>query len=566
MRQASNAALGSIQPQNARLKQIHTSFHWLVSETSDDLLSLHKSMVWMGGASSLEVNPTSQPDMGHSQSIDGPKSSLEWGSAPQQSSQPEDVPVPDTPTEECQGSDDNAEEEDEDQTEKAAHKEHNKRKRESGDTGGVLATTASLALQALQAAACSGASAKPFPTERAGLQRAIFAALCHKTSGIPLLGPSQMLDFAKLTGFDGDESAWAEDFKLLSSVHGDGPGGCLTEAGFKAMLNDKSEDGFHCTNKELTLVLDKLVQRYALRAAAGLDDCSTTDCEESDEDKTIHHVSLVDAADLLKKAWDEQEEGQGTEDEEEDSQGEPAEEHHDSGAENREARNTRNTSKLLGRAPTSSNRYQELDIPVPAASSRATPGEGHRKGTIDRQHGTVATQDILSVVRDLLVDLGSEDSLNDKGMIPRVSRKIANEYLPETSITEILRIMVDVFANAAGSRLHRIAIVYVFHELLMQATGSARRLVAKQGAKIFLEPVAPYVTQHKPGEVTHLFKLLSLWERNGTYKVEYVKYLRKIWKPRPGNRDRHREREQRHTTEYDNRTSEPRERSRSLSV
>jgi len=51
-----------------------------------------------------------------------------------------------------------------------------------------------------------------------------------------------------------------------------------------------------------------------LRAAAGLDDCSTTDCEESDEDKTIHHVSLVDAADLLKNAWDEQEEGQGTED------------------------------------------------------------------------------------------------------------------------------------------------------------------------------------------------------------------------------------------------------------
>mmetsp|Transcript_105167 Transcript_105167/g.307394 ORF Transcript_105167/g.307394 Transcript_105167/m.307394 type:complete len:677 (+) Transcript_105167:100-2130(+) len=90
------------------------------------------------------------------------------------------------------------------------------------------------------------------------LQRSIFRALDCDRDG--RLGCAELLHFARLTGFDGPEDEWAEEYKDLCACHAGGDEGGPTLPCFRAMVDDTSDEGFHCTDKELGAVQAKLRQ------------------------------------------------------------------------------------------------------------------------------------------------------------------------------------------------------------------------------------------------------------------------------------------------------------------
>jgi len=87
---------------------------------------------------------------------------------------------------------------------------------------------------------------------------AIFRALDDSGSGY--LNSEAMKTFAVLSGFDEDDAAWREEFQLLCEDIG-----CQTSVGvdleaFERLVNDPTEGGSYCSDRELEQICEELTE------------------------------------------------------------------------------------------------------------------------------------------------------------------------------------------------------------------------------------------------------------------------------------------------------------------
>jgi len=89
--------------------------------------------------------------------------------------------------------------------------------------------------------------------KRNDLKSSIFNALDQ--DGDRRLGLLEMRRFAELSGFEGTEAEWQEEFQMLCD-----PQGCDLNA-FGQLIDDDSEDGLFCSDSELVEMLEDLIQQ-----------------------------------------------------------------------------------------------------------------------------------------------------------------------------------------------------------------------------------------------------------------------------------------------------------------
>merc|ERR1711933_602483 len=70
-------------------------------------------------------------------------------------------------------------------------------------------------------------------------------------------GSDEMRRFANMAGFDGSDSEWQEDFRLLCSER-DCAGSGISEAVFSDLLDDRSARGCFCGDVELRRIHDTI--------------------------------------------------------------------------------------------------------------------------------------------------------------------------------------------------------------------------------------------------------------------------------------------------------------------
>lgn len=94
------------------------------------------------------------------------------------------------------------------------------------------------------------------PSPRNMIVRAIFKALDPNNTG--LVASEQMERFATLNGFDGPQEEWSEEFESLCKEWDVDPTVGFTEVRFAKFVNDESDQGCYCDDKELKKILGKL--------------------------------------------------------------------------------------------------------------------------------------------------------------------------------------------------------------------------------------------------------------------------------------------------------------------
>merc|ERR1712216_836626 len=115
------------------------------------------------------------------------------------------------------------------------------------------------------AAASPTQAASPGKATREAMVRQVFAALDEGGSGH--IGSAAMQRFAALNGFDGSDEDWSEEFELMCEEWDCEADPGFSEALFTQWVNDNSEKGCECSDRELALIAAKLVHGAAPPAA-----------------------------------------------------------------------------------------------------------------------------------------------------------------------------------------------------------------------------------------------------------------------------------------------------------
>lgn len=102
---------------------------------------------------------------------------------------------------------------------------------------------------------------------RQSLKKRIFRR-CDK-DGDGHLKKAEMRDLAGLVGFDGSDEEWAEEYEKLCSEHGIDPHAGVPESAVMALLDDESDSGCYCTDKELMQLLGEAPSAAAPRRGPG---------------------------------------------------------------------------------------------------------------------------------------------------------------------------------------------------------------------------------------------------------------------------------------------------------
>jgi len=92
---------------------------------------------------------------------------------------------------------------------------------------------------------------------RADLIGEIFSALAGRQCGT--LGSAEMRRFATLTGFEGSDAQWREEFQLLCEEKRCNPSRGIDQSSFLALVNDESDAGCYCNDGELQEIHRRLV-------------------------------------------------------------------------------------------------------------------------------------------------------------------------------------------------------------------------------------------------------------------------------------------------------------------
>mmetsp|Transcript_92315 Transcript_92315/g.214502 ORF Transcript_92315/g.214502 Transcript_92315/m.214502 type:complete len:603 (-) Transcript_92315:46-1854(-) len=448
---------------------------------------------------------------------------------------------------------------------------------------------------------------QPASRGRWNLQRAIFRAL--DADGDGRLGCAELLRFAQLTGFDGSEADWGGEFRDLCAAHADGDPAGPTLPGFRLMLDDTSDDGFHCTDKELAKVCSQL--------ASGLGADANSACPLGSADPTVNpgvtHVALpsdqggerawgdteeeteegprssgakttidlevapqhirrdevepVDAEELLRKAWEEREAAGEKLGEESEGEGELKD---GSGAVSgapqgiavvchpTEPSRTFDSSCVWHSAADDSRLLDDLlvEAGVPHLAERtgrcrhtgckasreetqsghSRPAQHHHPAKLARRgalRGPAATPkadaavdvDVSSILRSELLQLGTKEAMRDQKRIPQLAKRIMVAHLPLVGVAKALQTMASTFNREDVVRPHKLAIAYVFHEMLLCLGPTSD--FATQGGQHFLAHIGQPISRMPLDKLAPFLKLLTMWRC--AYTDHFLRELREAW-------------------------------------
>ena len=93
-------------------------------------------------------------------------------------------------------------------------------------------------------------------SERAVLMRTVFAAL--DVDGDQRLSESEMLVFARETGFDLTAADWSAEFQAICEESGETVAAGITMNGFAKLIDDQLDKGCFCTTEELKVMTRQL--------------------------------------------------------------------------------------------------------------------------------------------------------------------------------------------------------------------------------------------------------------------------------------------------------------------
>lgn len=125
------------------------------------------------------------------------------------------------------------------------------------EVGGKSPDAATASTNDVRAEECiEGASKWRTARRRGKLIRDVFKACDNDEDGH--LNSEDLRRFAVHTGFDGGDSEWTQEYKVLCEDRACDPGTGFTCEKFIELLNDSSDLGCFCTDDELQTMLSKL--------------------------------------------------------------------------------------------------------------------------------------------------------------------------------------------------------------------------------------------------------------------------------------------------------------------
>jgi len=376
----------------------------------------------------------------------------------------------------------------------------------------VEASASGAAAAASAAAAALAASALMPGIPREEVQKAIFVAL--DADGDHRLSCAELLRFAQLCGFDGDDEAWNEEFEELCETHAGSNQVGPTEAQFRALLDDDSDTGMYCHYKELVDVCRKL-------ATPNEAEDDLQDGEDEEQSCDLEH-SGMDAAQLLKEMWDEGEaagDKLGDDSDEEDNEAQRGDGH-------RRAPHSQQQSlddAQRGCVGRHARRTRQASLDEAPFATMAPPRKRSREGTGSDVYAP--RQELMKSLPMELLALGSKEALHNSKKIPSLAKRIAAEHLPTAGAAKVLSSMATVFLRQDVMRPHKLSIAYVFHELLnIEGAGSA---IASEGPEHFLEVIGQAIVRQPPNKLGPFHRLLDMWKH--IYAEEFLAQLRESW-------------------------------------
>lgn len=99
-------------------------------------------------------------------------------------------------------------------------------------------------------------SASTASSGRQAMIRTVFRLCDSDNTGV--LTADKMRFFANLTGFEGSDAEWSQEFALLCKDHGQVQSGGLDLQAFEALVNDNSTKGCFCSDEELKAMISRL--------------------------------------------------------------------------------------------------------------------------------------------------------------------------------------------------------------------------------------------------------------------------------------------------------------------
>lgn len=111
-----------------------------------------------------------------------------------------------------------------------------------------------------------GGTGAPRTGAREALKRRLFRRCDADCDGV--LKQAEMRELAALVGFEGTDDEWREEYEQLCSEHGIRPEHGVPEGSVLALLDDDSDTGCFCTDKELRLLLGIEAAPTPMRKAA----------------------------------------------------------------------------------------------------------------------------------------------------------------------------------------------------------------------------------------------------------------------------------------------------------
>eukprot|EP00408_Alexandrium_pacificum_P021106 CAMPEP_0171184912 /NCGR_PEP_ID=MMETSP0790-20130122/16027_1 /TAXON_ID=2925 /ORGANISM="Alexandrium catenella, Strain OF101" /LENGTH=785 /DNA_ID=CAMNT_0011649911 /DNA_START=56 /DNA_END=2410 /DNA_ORIENTATION=- len=163
----------------------------------------------------------------------------------------------------------------------------------------------------------------------------------------------------------------------------------------------------------------------------------------------------------------------------------------------------------------------------PAKSARrgALRAAGGGGGAAARAPATPVEADSRVELRQELIQLGTRESMRDRRAIPGLAGRIATVHLPALGTATLLGTMADAFKREDVPRPHKLAILYVFHEMLL--ANCHRADFVADAAKHFLEGIGQTVARVPPDKLGPFIKLIGMWAH--VYTDRYLRHLKGAW-------------------------------------
>jgi len=169
--------------------------------------------------------------------------------------------------------------------------------------------------------------------------------------------------------------------------------------------------------------------------------------------------------------------------------------------------------------------------PCPAASER--PAKAARRGALRSGSGgavapvptSAAQAQALQALKSELRQLGTREAMRDRRAIPELAARIASVHMPAIGAARVLSTMAATFVMQDVARPHKLAILYVFHEMLL--ANAHKTEFVSDSVKHFLQAVGKTIANLQPDKIGPFVKLLGMWKH--VFTDRFLTHLREAW-------------------------------------